>query len=155
MKRFLFSIITVLLVIPTIAQNTLTIHQKDGQQFSYGFGEKPVVSFTDNNLIIKSSNVEVNYELANLSKFTFDEKDTGVDEIKYKTDNASIKLDEYTVKISHSKPDITVSVIGSDGKTIKTYKTDTEGYVSFSINDFPDGLYIISTESLTVKIIRK
>ena len=63
MKRLLLFICILLLVFPVVAQNTLTVHQKDGQQFSYGFEDKPVVTFTDNALVIKSTKVEVQYEI--------------------------------------------------------------------------------------------
>lgn len=155
MKRIITLSLLVILAIPAISQNTLTVHQKDGQQFSYGFEEKPVVTFTDNNLIIKSTSVEVSYELSQLAKFTFDNIDTDVENIKEDISKASITLDEYTVKISGAKPGITVSLISSDGKLLHSYKTDKEGSVIFSISELSEGTYIITSESLTFKVLKK
>ncbi len=155
MKRLLSIIIIAFLAIPIFAQNTLTIHQKDGQQFSYGFEEKPVVTFTDNDLIIKSSKTEVQYEMAKVAKFTFDDVEDAVIGIKANDTKSSLSLDEYTVCISGAKADVEVRLITSDGKQIQTYKTNQDGSVSFSIAELPEGTYIISTESLTVKILKK
>lgn len=155
MKRPLSIIIIAFLAIPIFAQNTLTIHQKDGQQFSYGFEEKPVVTFTDNDLIIKSSKTEVQYEMAKVAKFTFDDVEDAVIGIKANDTKSSLSLDEYTVCISGAKADVEVRLIASDGKQIQTYKTNQDGSVSFSIAELPEGTYIISTESLTVKILKK
>ncbi|MBR2395989.1 MAG: hypothetical protein IKB00_05225 [Bacteroidaceae bacterium] len=155
MKRLLSIIIIAFLAIPIFAQNTLTIHQKDGQQFSYGFEEKPVVTFTDNDLIIKSSKTEVQYEMAKVAKFTFDDVEDAVIGIKANDTKSSLSLDEYTVCISGAKADVEVRLIASDGKQIQTYKTNQDGSVSFSIAELPEGTYIISTESLTVKILKK
>lgn len=137
------------------AQNTLTIHQKDGQQFCFGFEEKPVVTFTDNELVVKSTKTELCYELLLLAEITFDTVDTAVEDIKSGSIKAGITLDEYTVNISGAKADVTVHLIASDGRQLKSYKTDRNGSVTFSISELPEGTYIIASESLTVKIIKK
>ena len=136
-------------------QNTLTVHQKNGEQFSFGFEEKPIVSFTDNELVIKSTGAEVRYQLEMVAKFTFDEKETAVNDIKPDSGKAIITLDEYTVRISGAKPESSVSITASDGKQLQSYKISNDGSVTFSIADFSDDIYIINTESLTVKIIKK
>ena len=70
--------LVVVAAVPLFSQNTLTIHQKDGQQFSFGFEDKPVVSFTDSDLIVKSTKTELTYALSSVSKFTFDDIEDAV-----------------------------------------------------------------------------
>lgn len=137
------------------AQNTITIHQKDGKQFSFGFDEKPVVSFTDNMLVVKTTKTEIQYELALLSKFTFDQKQTAVDAIVDERIEPSVTLDEYSVQISGLKAGATATLLSADGKQLQSYRTDNEGTVSFSIAELPQGIYIIKSESLTCKILKK
>ena len=139
------------------AQNTLTIHQKDGQQFSYGFGEKPVVTFTDNDLIVTTANENVKLTLAltSVEKFTFDSNETAVNDIKDNAQKASISLDEYSVYIANVKENAVVSLSSADGKQLQAFKADADGTVSFSIADLPNGTYIISSENLSVKIQKK
>ena len=155
MKRLFFILFFAISISSLFAQNTLTIHQKDGQQFGFGFEEKPVVSFTDNALIIKSTKIEVQYELAKVAKFTFDDVEDAVIGIKVDDAKASITLDEYTVSISGAAADITVRLIASDGKQLQSYKTNQDGSVTFSIAELPEGTYIIVSESLTCKILKK
>lgn len=147
--------IYVFITLSLLAQNTLTVHQKDGQEFSFGFEEKPLVTFTETELVVKTSKVELRYELSKFSKFTFDEKkiDDAVNPIV--ENKASITLDEYTVCISGAKADILVRLIASDGHILQQYKTDTDGSVTFSISELPEGTYIIASESLTCKILKK
>lgn len=155
MKRLSLSCFYIFITFPLLAQNTLTVHQKDGQEFSFGFEEKPLVTFTETELVVKTSKVELRYELSKFSKFTFDEKeidDTVMPVINYK---ASITLDEYIVYISGAKADIVVRLIASNGQTLNTYKTDSDGSVKFSISELLKGTYIIASESLTCKIIKK
>lgn len=155
MKRLIFLLFVALFVCPVFAQNTLTVHQKDGQQFSFGFEEKPLVTFTETELVVKTSKVELRYELSNISKFTFDEKEI-YDSVFPVVDNkASITLDEYIVCISGAKADIVVRLIASSGHTLNSYKTGSDGSVTFSISELQKGTYIISSESLTCKILKK
>ena len=155
MKRIILDFIIVLATIPVIAQNTLTVHQKDGQQFCYGFEEKPVLIFSDTVLVIQSTKVEVQYELAKIAKFTFDDIEDAVIGIKVDDTKASISLDENTVSIFGVKADTKVCLFIADGKLLSSYTANQEGCVSFSIAELPDGMYIISSESLSVTILKK
>lgn len=114
-----------------------------------------MVTFSDNELVIKSTKTELCYELVLLAKFTFDNCDTAVEDIKSGSIKAGITLDEYTVNISGAKADVTAHIIAPDGRQLKSYKTDTNGSVTFSISDLSEGTYIIACDSLTVKIIKK
>lgn len=156
MRRILSLLCALLLAVPLFSQNTLTVHQKDGQKFSFGFEEKPLVTFTETELVVKTSKIELRYALSRFSKFTFDDIPSSVGKVAVDVaDKASITLDEYIVSISGAKADIEVRLIASDGKTLQIHKTDPDGSVSFSIYDLPDGTYIIASESLTCKIIKK
>ncbi len=146
---------TVLLSVPLFGQNTLTIHQKDGQQFSFGFDDKPVITYTDTDLVLKTTKTEVQYPLASVAKFTFTDVEDAVIPIKQDSNAAQLELDGYVVCITGAKADINVSVVGSDGKTLGTYNTASDGSVTFSIADLPQGLYIINSENLTCKILKK
>ena len=144
----------VLLMCPVFSQNTLTIHQKDGLKFSFGFEDKPVITYTDTDLVLKTTNTEVQFPLASLAKFTFIDEEDAV--ISIKDGNAAqLELDNYTVSITGAQSGISVSVIGSDGKSLAAYKTDGNGAVTFSIAEQPEGTYIIKSESLTCKILKK
>lgn len=155
MKRLLLYISLALAICPAFSQNTLVIHQKDGQKFSFGFDDKPVIIYTENDLVLKTAKTEVQYPLASLAKLTFSDPDTGVDPVSVDQISPEISLDNYMINITGAKADIKVNVISSDGKTLAAYKTDSEGTVTFSIADLPVGIYIINSESLTCKILKK
>ena len=155
MKRILALLCTALMAVPVFSQNTLTIHQKNGEQLSFGFEDKPVIKFTDNEIVLTSAKTELRFQFANVAKLTFDDIDDAVISIKADGTKASITLDEYTESISGAKSDATVQLIASDGKQLQSYKTSQDGTVTFSIADLPEGTYIIITDSLTVKILKK
>ena len=143
------------MAVPVFSQNTLTIHQKNGEQLSFGFEDKPVIKFTDNEIVLTSAKTELRFQFANVAKLTFDDIDDAVISINADGAKASITLDEYTVSISGAKVDATVKLIASDGKQLQSYKISQDGTATFSISDLPEGTYIIITDSLTVKILKK
>ena len=155
MKRLLLYISLALAICPAFSQNTLVIHQKDGQKFSFGFDDKPVITYTDNDLVLKTAKTEVQYPLASLSKFTFVDIPTEVDAVAVDRKSPEITLDDYMIRITGAKAETVVKVTGMDGKTLAAYKADSEGTVTFSIADLPEGVYIISSDSLTCKILKK
>lgn len=155
MRRIITILYTVLLGVHVFAQNTLTVHQKDGEKFYFGFEDKPTVTFTDNELVVTSTKTELRYELAKVDKFTFDDVVDAVININDEASIANISFDEYTVIIIGAKADIPVCLITSDGKLLQTYKTGQDGSVAFSIAELPQGTYIINSESLTCKILKK
>ena len=159
MKRLLSLLGAVLLAVPVFGQNTLTLHFKNGEEFSFGLDEKPVIEFTESELVVKTVKTELRYQyetvVNTIANITFDDKKTSVFNIGAEESKPGITLDEYTVRISGAKADATVSVIASDGKQLRSYKTDADGSVTFSIADLSQGIYIIKSENLTFKILKK
>ena len=179
MRRTLLLLGVAFLFFPAIAQNTLTIHQKDGQQFSFGFAEKPVITYTENYLLLKTSKTEISYPLSTVAKLTFtdiepgddiepdddtepgddiesgDDTETGVSDVEKDSQTPVLSLDSYMVCITGAKSDDIVSIIDADGKILCSYKTDKEGCVTFSVAELSEGVYIIKSENLTCKILKK
>lgn len=154
MRKFICSLILLIVtsLLTVSAQNTLTIHQKDDSKFGYGFSEKPVITYTETDLVLKTAKTVVEYPLSAILKFTFTDSETAVSDIKSGTNSPVLQLDNNTVYISGVEPLQQVSLIDINGKVLSTYKTDANGSISFSITELPEGIYIIKTKSLTCKI---
>lgn len=171
MKRTLLLTILIVLSLPLCSQNTLTILQKDGLLFNIGLEDKPVITYSDSALVIKTAKTVVSYPLSNVSKFTFTENsgsnDTGTDSTgtdSTATDMTSVaqgksyahlELDNYFVSISGEDAGVMVMVVASNGEILVSRKTDSEGNTTFSIADLPNGLYVIKSPKLTCKIQKK
>ena len=130
MKRFLTFLGAFLMAVPMFGQNTLTIFQKDGQQFSYGFIDKPVISYTDNDLVLKTSKTEVQYPLSSLAKFTFTDVQTSVVPVDGSKSDAKLTLDDNVVRIKGT--DIYVKCIEPSSEGMKCQ------YINGSILFFQD-----------------
>lgn len=78
MKKFLILIPIILFSIAGFAQNTLNIHQKDGEIFCCGFLEKPIVTYEGNTLKVSTKTVSIEFPLTELNKLSFEDELTDI-----------------------------------------------------------------------------
>jgi hypothetical protein len=155
MRKLLFVLFAALFSVPMFSQNTLTIHQKSGVQISFGFDDKPVITYTDNYIVLKTTKTNVQYPLESLLKITFNETETAVKPVVSDAKAPILSLDSYAVNIAGAKAGVKVTVYSADGKSVNSYKTSPDGDVSFSIANLTEGVYIIKSENLSIKVIKK
>lgn len=156
MKKRMFLIVAVLMALLPLcssAQNCLSIHQKDGEKFSYLFRDKPVITYTESELVLTTTKVQVSFPIRKVTKFTFEDVDAAVKPIEKA--EATYNLSEEGVIITGAVPGSPVSVYSLDGKIITTFQIDTDGNLCFSIDEFPQGIYIVKSESVSFKLLKK
>ena len=160
MRKFLFALVALLMTtsLAVRSQNVMVVHLKSGTIAELAFKYNPVVTFTETDAVLTTTvngrEIVVSYPLEKLTKFTFVTKDiTAVDEVEDR--NVQFLIEDYTVTITGAKPEIVVRLISMDGKQLGAYKTDKDGSVSFSIAELAVGTYIIASEDITFKILKK
>ena len=119
----------------------LVVHSKSGSEVRYALSEKPVVTFRGDELILTTENTTVEYPLADLQKFTFEE-----------TVDALGK-----VYMNQAKGDATVRIYNVSGTLVRTIMPpENEGSdITFSTQDLPAGIFIIKQGTQTYKIRKK
>ena len=160
MRKFLFALVALLMTtsLAVRSQNVMVIHLKSGTVAELAFRYNPVITFTETDAVLTTTvngrEFVVSYPLEKLTKFTFVTKDiTAVEDIEER--NVQFLIEDYTVTITGAKPEIDVRLISSDGKQLGAYKTDKDGSVSFSIAELAAGTYIITSQDITFKILKK
>lgn len=166
MRKFLFAFMALLLTMPAAlrSQNVMVVHLKSGTVAELAFKYKPVITFEEKDIVltvtINGITRQVSYPLENLAKFTFTSIDipdiptpTAVESVEDR--NVQFLIDDNIVTITGAKTEMVVRLISSDGKLINSYKTDKDGSVSFSIAELPTGTYIINSQDITFKILKK
>jgi hypothetical protein len=166
MRKFLVAFMALLLLAPLAlrSQNAMVVHLKTGRVVELAFKYQPVITFTDTEAVL-TTNIDgrivvVSYPLAALTKFTFTTKDSTDPELPTQVEEVPVRdvsffIEDYTVTITGAKADMVVRLISMDGRQLNAYKTDQEGSVSFSIAELPAGTYIINSEDITFKILKK
>ena len=71
MRKLLTTLFLVAVATVAWAQNAVAVWQQDGKVAKFGFSEKPVVTYADNNLVITTTQTTVEYPIYLLRKIRF------------------------------------------------------------------------------------
>lgn len=148
------------LVEVTGQQVYLVVWTKDGGKVLYPLNEQPSIKFDGNgNYVVRSSAVEVQYSVADVRMFTLaDTDDPRPDQpmdIPDVSTRHNFSYSDNTVRFSSLPLGGKVQVYNASGVLLRNYEVSDDGTASININDLPKGIYIIKTESITHKIIKK
>lgn len=136
MKKILISIPIILFSIAGFAQNTLNIHQKDGEKFCCGFLDKPIITYEGNTLKVSTKNVSIEFPLTELDKLSFED---GLADIKLQ----NIERESSDILIYNEK-----------GILLKKIHNDS-GISETNILEFPKGIFIIKKGNTTFKVLKR
>ncbi len=123
-------------VATSFAQNTLNIHQKSGGVVSYGFAEKPVLTYVDDNLHVSTERVSIDYPLAELEMLTFDDREASIGELR--VEGQTVGMNIYRI----------------DGTLVKRIEATAESS-AFDTDGLPVGTYIVRQGNVTYKITKQ
>lgn len=136
----------------------LLVWMRNGECVTFGFEEKPRLSFTTDNVSIFTQSSAVEYRNNEIQKYLI--VDTAV-----KNENSSVtpfiesgdvlKVKQGMVMISGGVPRSRVWIYSISGNKVSEYLMDYTGCVIFSTNTYPQGGYIIKTDKTTFKFYKQ
>jgi len=132
----------------------LVVWAKDGTKVAYALAEKPKVTFTETDLVITANGVEVNYTLEKMARFTY-ENDETVSITNLQTGKSSFKLDGESLLFPALKANSTVSLYSLNGTLVFNKTIRTAGEYSFPLSGLNAGVYVVTVNGLTYKIVKR
>lgn len=141
----------------TKAQNPrthLVVQTINGVKIAYALEEKPTVTFTDSDLVIKTNMMEFNYPLDNLARITYG-ANVNSDIVNLQTDETSVKFDGETLLFSNLKENSTITIHSISGILILNKNVHTKCEYAFSISNLAPGVYIVNVNGLSYKIVKR
>ena len=157
-KRMIIVLLTLLFATTSMlhAQKPqLVVWQKNGQKVYYELAEQPVTTFENGLLVIKTSMATVEYQLENMLRYTYEGvKSTGIEAME-ETGGVKVKQTENELTISQLKKETEVRLFDANGRLLKATMSDGYNPVIISLSTLPSGLYIIKTDSQTIKIMKR
>ena len=134
-------------------KNQLVVWAKDGTKVAYALAEKPKVTFTETDLVIKAKGVEVNYSLENMARFTYESNEnTAIRNLK--TDEVSFRLDGESLVFPSLSANSKVSLYSLNGAPVFNKTIRTAGEYSFPLSGLNAGVYVVTVNNLTYKIVK-
>ena len=135
------------------AINTVTVELMSGDVYGFLLAEKPVFSYSEGELIVKS-NGSTSYVLSDVKYHHFTDGHVSIVKSLSVSDLRIVAIDESTIKVENSEGHAEVILVNATGRVVSAVKTDSEGsaIVTLPVNK---GVYVLSVGRKSVKIIRK
>lgn len=135
------------------SKTQLVVWAKDGTHVAFALAEKPKVTFTGTNLTITAKDVEVSYTLENMYHLTYeDEMSMAVTDLL--TNRLTFAFDGEFLLFPDLKANSTISIY-SNGLPVFQKIVQRNGEYAFSLSNLAAGVYIISVNGLTQKILKR
>ena len=133
----------------------LIVWAKDGTKVAYALVEKPKVTFTETDLVITINNIEVDYSIGKMARFTYEENKTTTAITNMQTDESSFKLNGESLLFPNLKANSTVSVYSLNGLLVFKKTVRQNGEYAFPLSNLNTGVYMVNVNGLTYKIVKR
>ena len=129
----------------------------DGGKISLSLEDHPVVTYNNGNIIVTTLWEQLTYPNSSISKFTLTDKDVWEGEETLIAVDECIKWqhDGNTMFFSDCEPGESVMIYNAAGQLITQYTISSTGILLIPLQQFTDGLYVVKTQSITYKFIKK
>ena len=157
MKKKLLTTLFLIFCISVMAdepKSNLVVWAKDGTKVAYALNEEPIVTFTETDLVIIANGVEVNYSLDNMARITYETNEfNSIRDLK--TNDMLFKLDGESLLFPSLSANSTVSIYALNGILVFKKTVQAAGKYSFPLSYLNTGVYTITVNGLTYKIVKK
>lgn len=136
-----------------LPDNSLLLYQLDGSVVAYAFEDEPVITYSNDYLVITTANISVEYHLATLRKIAFaDEWKTATAINEVILPDTEFSFSEEGAKVRAEKPGTPFYVFDMKGMKCAEGTIDAEGKANIRLSRLPSGIYIVKTQSTSFKI---
>ena len=148
------------LVAVTDVQIYLVVWTRDGGKVLYPLNEQPVIKYDPaGNYVVRTSTVEVEYPVADVWMFTLADTDNPLPnepmDIPDTPRDSSFSISDEAVCFTSLRQGSKVCIYNVAGLLIDSVTADGGGSAFVNLSDLTQGVYIIKTENITHKIIKK
>jgi hypothetical protein len=158
MKRIFFYLLVLAATLPMSAQELkthLVIWAKDGTQVAYALKEQPVISFTDKDLQVKTTLVEVNYPLAQLARYAYETREEATGLYNLQTGEPVFQFIGESLVFPYLETNNTVSIYTPLGQLLLSRTITSAGDYAFPLSYLTTGVYMVNVNGITYKIVKQ
>lgn len=157
MKKLLILIISI--VVPILANATitkaLTVTTIDGKQQSIPLTEYPVITMSGDKLLIKTPSADYQFDLQNVDTFLYEDIEiSGISEVTEESPNLFWQ-DGNTIYVKPATEPMQFSIVSANGIVMHHAAINAQTTYSVLIQDYPQGAYIVTLNSVSYKIIKR
>ena len=139
------------------AQKAIAVWQHDGTVAKFAFTEKPVVTYSANELVMTTTKTSVRYPINRLQKVVFDvdENVTSVEDVKSSTSgDVKFSFRDGSLVVSGGNAGAIVNLYQSNGVFAGQFRLDGDGSVAIPTSNLSRGVYIVNTQKMSFKFYK-
>lgn len=130
---------------------TLTIHFADGTSNNILLYTRPRVTFEDESVVFTSPIAKYSYKSQDVLRFTYS---GGVDDITFPKDSDTFRQEGGQIIFDGSVSPSDIMLFSEDGKRISVNLSKVDGRVRLALSSLPKGVYLLSVNGRTSKILK-
>lgn len=138
--------------------NMLTIWFANSQTTDIKLDENIKVTVEKDKFIVKSKTVDIEYNAIDVTKFTLESDGsdpTAIQGIPSSKTEGTISYDGNVILLSGFSHGSAVQIFNIGGQVKGSHHIGQDGHLAISLDGLSRGIYIVKTESITYKIIKK
>ena len=132
------------------------VHLKAGGTVGYALASKPKVTLSGNVFTVTTTDGAATYQHSEVEKFTLNVVSTAISQpIAEAAGEPQIIRQVGQLTFTGCKANEPVCIYSIDGKLMLTAQTDANGYAEVQTSPLPKGIYVVKSDSVTIKIAKQ
>ena len=133
----------------------LIVWRNETQKDYYVLEEKPKITMSNGDFILTTTNTTVTYKFEDVLKFTLSESTaTAIEEVKAVAE-PSVERTSEKVIFTGCTPKSAIRIYSIGGQLLDTQWADANGRAEVSISGLTAGVYVVKSDSVTIKIAKR
>ena len=140
------------------AEFYFVVWMHNGARISFPLVEHPVLTYADGGIVVTTSQEQLTYPHASVRKFTLTDEDISQDEaadVAVTVRNAQWYCRGDVMAFSDCTPGERVIIYNATGQQIAQYAISADGTLQIPLSEFVEGMYVVKSESITYKFMKK
>lgn len=159
LRRAFSSLSLLALALAANAEVLIVEHNKENSQLtekiSYDLGDKPILTFSGENLFVKTNIASAEFPIGSVVRYYFAESDPSGLAKAQSEGMGYLYVTEEGVRLVGFEPSVSVSLFAANGQLLQEHKTSAEGSLEISLGGQPQGVYLVKFKTTTIKVIKK
>lgn len=155
MKKLILFLFLLCFGLSLKAETSLIVWKKDGSKVAFALSDNPWIVFEKNAMRIVCSSKSTYFNYEDLAKLTYEE--IGDSSIRNLANDkaSSFTFDGETLLLQSLKAGSTISIHALNGTVVFKRSIEAAGNYSFPLTHLDKGVYLVSIDGLTIKIVKR
>lgn len=154
-RKILLAVVIVMLShLASYAQSgKVFITLQSGTQIALKIEDNPMISYDESSVYVVTTKIQFAYYLSEVKNIKFGLEANGIEDVV--ADEVSISYANERLTVGSIAPNSVINLFDAAGKCLQRVAADAAGTCEISVAEYPQGMYIVSSDFVTYKLYKK